>query len=148
MATFQGLKQSSAEKQIFHLAWKIVDIFFKTSYMRWQVSSDCTCDAINNLTEKWALSHSEIFRTSKLMSFLLSFALTSWLVLPIICPNLAIAFLPLSISFPLLLWRHIVWCLFLQTLCYFHVWVFDDLWWCYRTWGTTTVFGWLFVNWI
>lgn len=147
MATFQGLKQSSAEKQIFHLACKIVDIFFKN-----HIWGD-RCHQIvpmkqSIILQKWALSHSEIFRTSKLMPFLLSFALTSWLVLPIICPNLAIAFLPLSISFPLLFWRHIVLCLFLQTLCYFYVWVFDDLWWCYRTWDTTTVFGWLFVNWI
>lgn len=150
MATFQGLEQSSAEKQIFHLACKVISILF----LKHHIGGD-RCHQIGPMKQsiilqKWALSHGEIFRTSKLMSFLLSFALTSCLVSAVICPILAVAFLPLSISFPLLLWRNmnIVLCLFLQTICYFYVWVFDDLWWYYRTWNKATVFGWLFVNWI
>lgn len=149
MAAFQGLKQSSAEKQIFHLSCKIIGILFLRHHiMRWQVSLDCTYEAINHLTEVGsAQSHSETFRTSKLVSFLLSLALTSCLVSPTISPVLSIAFLPLSVSFPLLLWRYSVLC-FLQTICYFYVWIFDDLCWCYRTWSKATVFGCLFVNWI
>lgn len=100
MATFQGLEQSSAEKQIFHLACKIINILF----LKHHIGGD-RCHQIGPrkqsiILQKWALSHGEIFRTSKLIPFCCLLLLHPVLYQPLFAPFLPLLFFPSQFLFP------------------------------------------------
>lgn len=149
MATFQGLKQNSAEKQIFHLACKIINILF----LKHHIWGD-RCRQIVPMKQSISLQKQTLLRvTVRLLEHQSSCPFCCLLLLypvlypPLFAPLFPLLFFPSQFLFPCYS-EGIVSCVFSYRLCYFYVWVFDDLWWCYRTWGKTTVFGCLFVNWI